>query len=59
MLTVNDRRAFTLTEIINGRLQPSVAIDGRGAALAIGANATRGLTLKLACLSRGASRRRL
>jgi len=59
MPTVNDRRAFTFTEIINGRLQPSVAIDGRGAALAMGANATRGLTLKLACLSRGASHRRL
>ncbi len=59
MPTVNDRRAFTFTEIINGRLQSRVAIDGRGTALAMGANATRGLTLKLACLSRGASRRRL
>lgn len=59
MPTVNDRRAFTFTEIINGRLQCGVAIDDRGAVPAMGANATRGLTLKLACLSRCASRRRL
>lgn len=31
MPTVNDRRAFTFTEIINGRLQCGVAIDDRGA----------------------------
>ena len=40
--TVNDRRAFTFTEIINERLSSAVAIDGPGASMAMGANATRG-----------------